>query len=138
MAAQTYQTYQIYLSVYLSIYLSIISLSVSLSIFLYMYLYLLHYPSKLQNTIFINIHRNKSKETKNLWNAKEVQLDEKKNQIELKILLSSSRLVKFSFTSFLNKGTVQRFLLWQGKCYSREVEHEMKLLIWRNTLDIDV
>ena len=33
----------------------------------------------------------------------------------LKILLSSSRLVEFSFTSFLNKGTVQRLSIVTGK-----------------------
>ena len=66
-----------------------------------------------------------------------MQVDEK-NPIELKIMLSLSRLVKFSFASFLNNNTVQRISIVTGETYSREVEHEMKLLIWRNTLDIDV
>ena len=52
----------------------------------------------------------------------------KKNQIELKILLSFSRLVQFSFTSFLNKGTWDEiadfekpFVYWCAMLWNVEV-----------------
>ena len=107
-----YHYLYLHISLYICIYLSV---SISVSIYLSLCIYLSVYLSKLQNKTFINIHRNKSKETKKIyemWNKCNLM---KKNQIYLKIMFSFSRLVKFSFTSFLNKGRVQKLSIVTGR-----------------------
>ena len=76
----------------------------------------------------------------------------KENQIELKKLLSFSMLVKFSFSTFLNKGRVQRLFVTERNLFQRSGERgenadlkkccflfgSYKFLFWSNTLNIDV
>ena len=68
-----------------------------------------------------------TKKIHEMWNKYNLM---KKNPTELKKLLLFSMSAKFSFTSLLNKGRVQRIFVTGRILY--QVEQEMKLLILKN------